>query len=82
MPAGELKLAADGGILVDADLQSSIPFIYAAGDCCTVDPSVTAPHWFQMRLWTQARLMGCHAAAAMAGMLGTEVFSFSFELVR
>jgi hypothetical protein len=35
-----------------------------------------------MRLWTQARLMGTHAAACMAGADETEVFNFSFELVR
>jgi hypothetical protein len=34
-----------------------------------------------MRLWTQARLMGTHAAACMAGADETEVFNFSFELV-
>lgn len=81
MPVGDLQRASDGGILVDNDLQSSIPGIYAAGDCCTVNPAATAPHWFQMRLWTQARLMGVHAAASMAGLLDVEVFSFSFELV-
>lgn len=55
--------------------------MFAAGDCCTVDPGCTAPHWFQMRLWGQARLMGCQAAAAMAGTLETELQPFSFELV-
>jgi hypothetical protein len=34
-----------------------------------------------MRLWTQARLMGAHSAACMAGADETEVFNFSFELV-
>jgi hypothetical protein len=47
-----------------------------------VDPQQQAPHWFQMRLWTQARLMGAHAAACMAGADDSEVLSFSFELVR
>ena len=35
-----------------------------------------------MRLWTQARLMGSHAAASMAGADEAEVLNFSFELVR
>jgi hypothetical protein len=35
-----------------------------------------------MRLWSQARLMGCQAAAAMSGALETELQPFSFELVR
>jgi hypothetical protein len=34
-----------------------------------------------MRLWSQARLMGCQAAAAMSGALETELQPFSFELV-
>lgn len=47
----------------------------------SVDPAQQTPHWFQMRLWTQARLMGVHAAACMAGADEAEVLNFSFELV-
>lgn len=50
--------------------------------CHSVDPAQQTAHWFQMRLWTQARLMGCHAAACMAGADEAEVLNFSFELVR
>ncbi|KAF8067218.1 PYROXD1 [Scenedesmus sp. PABB004] len=81
LPA-ELRRAPDGGVLVDENLESSVPGVFAAGDCCTVDPGRTAAHWFQMRLWTQARLMGLHAAAGMAGARDDEVLSLSFELVR
>lgn len=35
------------------DMQTSVEDIWAAGDVCTVRPSETQPHWFQMRLWTQ-----------------------------
>jgi hypothetical protein len=49
--------------------------------CHSVDPAQQTLHWFQMRLWTQARLMGCHAAACMAGADEAEVLNFSFELV-
>src|SRR5699024_10255892 len=35
--------------------------IYAAADVCSAGWPV-APHWFQMRLWTQARQMGFYAA--------------------
>lgn len=55
--------------------------VFAAGDCCTVAPGSAALHWFQMRLWSQARLMGCHAAAAMSGALEEELQPLSFELV-
>jgi hypothetical protein len=37
------------------ELRTSVPGIWAAGDCCTVRPEAQAPLWFQMRLWTQAR---------------------------
>ncbi|WIA12757.1 hypothetical protein OEZ85_006392 [Tetradesmus obliquus] len=80
LPA-ELARAPDGGILVDDSMQSvSVPGVFAAGDCCTVAPGSAALHWFQMRLWSQARLMGCHAAAAMSGALEKELQPLSFEL--
>lgn len=35
---------------------SSQDVIYAAGDCCILDwGGKEHPHWFQMRLWSQAR---------------------------
>lgn len=60
-----LRLAEDGGILVDAHMRSSVAGVYAAGDACTAGWSL-AKHWFQMRLWTQARQMGAYAARCMA----------------
>uniref|UniRef100_S4RLV9 Pyridine nucleotide-disulfide oxidoreductase domain-containing protein 1 n=1 Tax=Petromyzon marinus TaxID=7757 RepID=S4RLV9_PETMA len=61
----ELALADDGGLRVDEQMQTSVPCVYAAGDACSAawEPR---PHWFQMRLWTQARQMGAHAARSMA----------------
>ncbi|CAN0189917.1 unnamed protein product [Lampetra fluviatilis] len=61
----ELALADDGGLRVDEQMRTSVPCVYAAGDACSAawEPR---PHWFQMRLWTQARQMGAHAARAMA----------------
>lgn len=43
----------DGGVAVDASMQSCVPGIFAAGDCCWVRPEAHGPQWFQMRLWTQ-----------------------------
>ena len=44
----------DGGLRVDTFMQTNVGDVYAAGDCCTVDwGDEMAPHWFQMRLWTQ-----------------------------
>jgi NADPH-dependent 2,4-dienoyl-CoA reductase/sulfur reductase-like enzyme len=51
------EFAEDGGICVDSRMQSSVACVLAAGDCCTVRQS-HSPHWFQMRLWEQAAVMG------------------------
>lgn len=49
--------ADDGGISVDTRMQSSVECVLAAGDCCTLRQEHSL-HWFQMRLWEQASLMG------------------------
>ncbi|THD26715.1 Pyridine nucleotide-disulfide oxidoreductase domain-containing protein 1 [Fasciola hepatica] len=48
---------AGGGVLVDDQMQTSVPDVYAAGDCAFANWT-WAPHWIQMRLWSQARQMG------------------------
>ena len=53
-----------GGVLVSPSLRSSVPRVYAAGDCASATfPS--SPHFFHMRLWGQARVMGRNAATSM-----------------
>lgn len=76
-----LVLADDGGIKVNWKMETSIPDVFAAGDVCTASWE-QAIHWFQMRLWTQARQMGTYAAKSMAASLaGEEVLQdFCFEL--
>ncbi|DBB05673.1 hypothetical protein WJX77_005847 [Trebouxia sp. C0004] len=69
-----------GGIIVDRLMQSSVPGVYAAGDACTIAWTDQSPHWFQMRLWTQARIQGMFAAHAMAGVTDDMAFGFNFEL--
>ena len=55
---------ADGGIRVDEHMRTSVDGVFAAGDVCT--PAWTySPTWMHMRLWTQARQMGVHAARCM-----------------
>lgn len=73
-------IANDGGIKVDWKMETNLPDIYAAGDVCTVD--WTSEHWFQMRLWTQARQMGMYAAKCMHSMYVNEKLlqDFCFEL--
>ena len=59
-------LASDGSLIVDEWLQSPVfPGLYAAGDACTVRGE-TGKHWFQMRLWSQAKQQGALAAHSMA----------------
>lgn len=77
----DFDLGEDGGLRVDEQMCTSLPDIYAAGDICTAcwPPS---PVWQQMRLWTQARQMGCYAAKCMAAAtMGHPIdMDFSFEL--
>ncbi len=67
----------DGALIVNHSMETSIKNIYAAGDCCSLamDDNLVSVltdttqryhmHWFQMRLWAQARLMGIYAAQCM-----------------
>ena len=61
-------------------MQSSCPNIYAAGDACTVAWAHETPHWFQMRLWTQAEVMGTYAAQCICGVAESLGLDFTFEL--
>ncbi|XP_075211413.1 pyridine nucleotide-disulfide oxidoreductase domain 1 [Lycorma delicatula] len=75
------ELSIDGGIKVNEKMETNVEDIFAAGDVCT--PSWDcAPHWFQMRLWTQAHQMGCYAAKTMVASLENETVmqDFCFEM--
>lgn len=76
-----IKYGPDGGIFVDDLMQTSLDRVYAAGDICYAGWDL-APHFFQMRLWTQARQMGGMAAKTIAGKLNNEpvIADFCFEL--
>eukprot|EP01024_Parvocaulis_polyphysoides_P057179 TRINITY_DN6072_c2_g1_i2.p1 TRINITY_DN6072_c2_g1~~TRINITY_DN6072_c2_g1_i2.p1 ORF type:complete len:495 (-),score=102.85 TRINITY_DN6072_c2_g1_i2:217-1701(-) len=87
MLPSEIKRAQDGGVEVDLSFESSVPGIYAIGDCCTAVKRVeqgkedpTSEHWFQMRLWTQARIQGTFVAHVMAGLADDLAYGFNFEL--
>ncbi|XP_035915949.1 LOW QUALITY PROTEIN: pyridine nucleotide-disulfide oxidoreductase domain-containing protein 1 [Anopheles stephensi] len=75
------KLGPDGGLFVNWSMETSVEDIYAAGDVCYAGWE-HAPHWFQMRLWTQARQMGAMAARSMAAKrAGEEIYQdFCFEM--
>ena len=76
MSAAMLQLERDpeGALFVDNRQKTSLPDVFAAGDCCTIRTAHKYKddaeagldcHWFQMRLWTQARAMGYYAAQCM-----------------
>ena len=59
---------SDGALIVDEQMRTvGCPSVFAAGDACSTEAWPSKPHWFQMRLWSQARAMGLHAARCMAG---------------
>ncbi|CAG0890154.1 unnamed protein product [Darwinula stevensoni] len=80
----ELKVSPeDVGIMVDKEMRTSVADVFAAGDVCT--PAwQRSPLWFQMRLWTQARQMGHHAANCMVASFKNEQghtwSDFAFEV--
>ncbi|KAG2442571.1 hypothetical protein HXX76_002656 [Chlamydomonas incerta] len=88
----ELARGPDGGLVVGADMRTSHPAVWAAGDCCSCEhwctgggedgsaAQLAGPHWFQHRLWTQARVMGTYAARCMAGLSDELASGFNFEL--
>lgn len=68
-------LAEDGSLIVNERMQVRIAGrwsddIYAAGDVCSAGWD-HSEHWFQMRLWTQARQMGLFAGQCMFSALET-----------
>jgi small subunit ribosomal protein S18b len=71
----------DGGLLVNEFMLTSANDVYSAGDSCTVNWD-TARHFFQMRLWSQARQLGAYAGLCMAQQHHgeTPVLDFTFEL--
>lgn len=74
----EFKRGPEGGVAVDDAMRTSVSDVYAAGDACDCvfkEPSFT---WFQMRLWTQARVMGLFAARSMLDQ--ADQVGFNFEI--
>ncbi|XP_048240124.1 pyridine nucleotide-disulfide oxidoreductase domain-containing protein 1-like isoform X2 [Haliotis rufescens] len=76
-----LSVSPDGGIEVNSCMETSATDVYAAGDVCTASWE-HSKHWLQVRLWSQARQMGCFAAQSMAAAVRGEKITpdFCFEL--
>ncbi|OWR53339.1 Pyridine nucleotide-disulfide oxidoreductase domain-containing protein 1 [Danaus plexippus plexippus] len=77
----EPKRGPDGGLAVNEFQETSINDVFAAGDVVFANWQ-TSPHWFQLRLWTQARQMAGMAAKAMHAKIVKEDIwqDFCFEL--
>ncbi|CAK1551677.1 unnamed protein product [Leptosia nina] len=75
------SLGDDGGLAVNELQETSIKDVFAAGDVVSASWKYS-PHWFQLRLWTQARQMGGMAAKAMHARIVNEdvLQDFCFEL--
>lgn len=57
------KFETLGGMVEKASGENNV---FAAGDCCCLEwPKRENDHWFQVRLWRQARAMGSYAAKCM-----------------
>lgn len=56
----------DGGIVCDSKLETSVPGIYAAGDCCSYE-SVVHGRRIHVEHWDVAMQQGIHAGANMLG---------------
>lgn len=69
----------DGGILVDEEMRTSLDGIYAAGDIVSCEKWPSSDLWFQMRLWTQARQMGCYAAKCILSHIENQDPSIYFN---
>lgn len=65
--AAEAGLAIDNGIAADAELRSSDPDIFAAGDCCSFPLAVYGGRRVRLEAWRNAQEQGALAAKNMLG---------------
>ncbi|QPC89548.1 NAD(P)-binding protein [Mesorhizobium sp. INR15] len=65
--AAEAGLRIDNGIAVDAELHTSDPDIFAAGDCCSFPLAVYGGRRVRLEAWRNAQEQGALAAKNMLG---------------
>ncbi len=66
--AVEAGLAIENGIAVDAELRTSDPDIFAAGDCCSFPLAVYGGRRVRLEAWRNAQEQGALAARNMLGV--------------
>ena len=62
-------------------METSVKDVYAAGDVCTLEGDVLGPQFFQIRLWSQARMTAEFAAHCMVDSAEAELLDLGFDLV-
>ena len=82
LPEASFPRARDGGLAVDETFRCvSDERVFAAGDVASTsrndDPRT---HWFQMRLWAQARTSGTYVARVMTGDADAAALGFNYEI--
>lgn len=77
----DFTIGADGGIIVDELMKTSVDCVFAAGDVCCAGWEHSS-YWHQMKLWTQARQMGMMAGKSIVAQYrGESIYQdFCFEL--
>lgn len=65
--AAEAGLTIDNGIAVDAELRTSDPDVFAAGDCCSFPLAVYGGRRVRLEAWRNAQEQGALAARNMLG---------------
>ncbi|TIT21285.1 MAG: ferredoxin reductase [Mesorhizobium sp.] len=65
--AAEAGLIIDNGIAVDAELRTSDPDIFAAGDCCSFPLAIYGGRRVRLEAWRNAQEQGALAARNMLG---------------
>lgn len=72
-----------GGLLVNEQMETNWKDVYAAGDCAYANWT-WSPHWFQMKLWSQARQMGFQVSFANFFLIVTciRIYAMMFVYLR
>ncbi|MER8592578.1 FAD-dependent oxidoreductase [Mesorhizobium sp. M1182] len=65
--AAEAGLTVDNGVAVDAELRTSDPDVFAAGDCCSFPLAIYGGRRVRLEAWRNAQEQGALAARNMLG---------------
>lgn len=76
-----MRIVRSGSTTRDGGVRVEESNVFAAGDCCFMEwPQQESDHWFQVRIWRQARAEGLYAAQCMADSVDELHSRGSFDL--